>query len=188
MNISDKLLNLYNDLLRVYTERVTELEYEIKKDNMPHGLVAHLVINDRCFTPNIYLKKNDPPFYIETKDIIIPRLLHFLAIYENVSDTDKNTFDDLKPKTVYQEYLDELYSKKLPFLDFLESKKKEQIYDKADYKVYHVPKKISNKLKDKKRYEESLANYTESINQKEKCIQETKDLIKLFNEYKNTSF
>lgn len=179
----ESILKLYQTLLEVYTEQVKGLESRMKEAQKEHHIawVPHAVLNSRMFTYDEYLTNvYHDGFCYEEKNHVMPHLINFLAAYEKCSDPDNATFENLKPKSEYQQYLDELYLGKGAFSDFLQSQLKE-LQTKASEIRYPSRPQRTNATRQLAKYREDLNEYEEKIESINRCKQEVNERIKLFN-------
>jgi len=181
-----KLLDSYIELLEIYTEEVIKLESlrDKEADQYPRWNPA-MTLNDRMFTYDEYLNNNSHRGYCyKEKNVIIPFLLKFIAVFENSSEATKLDFENLKPKNQYQEYLDDLFSKKTPFLDFLKSQLNE-LQDSKNKNITPFPPIRKNATQQQLKYEKYRKEYREEIESLDRCRKEVIARIKTFEELKS---
>jgi hypothetical protein len=175
------IFELYKTLLETYTEQVKGLEAAKKEAEKNHAAwIPHKVLNSRMFTYDEYL--NNASYggwcYAE-KNRIMPHLLNFIAAYEKCSFEEKETFEKLKPKNEYQQYLDELYIGKGEFIPFLESQLKDLLHIERTYQIPHKPQR-SNATRQLVKYQKELKEYEERIASINRCREEVYERIKYF--------
>lgn len=181
----NKLLELYQTLLEVYTDQVKGLENkkkEVEKEHRHIQWLPHRALNCRMFTYDEYLTNAyNGGFCYEEKNKVMPHLIYFLSSYEKCSDEERKNFESVKPKNEYQQYLDELYIGKGSLLTFLESQLKQLRDSELNTKVPYPPqrrnatRKITEYHEDKRKYEEEI----EIIN---RCRQEVRERMHMFND------
>jgi len=180
----ETITQLYQTLLEAYTEQVKGLENKKKETQKQHHIewIPHVVLNSRMFTYDEYLTNvYHGGFCYEEKNNVMPHLVNFLAVYEKSSDEEKTTFENLKPKNEYQQYLDELYIGKGAFIAFLESQLKELQNKESNCRYPSRPQR-SNATRQLAKYREDKEKYDEDIESINRCRKEINERIELFNE------
>ncbi|MWB92816.1 hypothetical protein GON26_00405 [Flavobacterium sp. GA093] len=180
-----KLLDSYIELLKIYTEEVTKLELLKDQENDKHSRWnPAITLNRSMFTYDEYLNNDlHRGYYFKEKNLIMPFLLKFIAIFENSSEEEKLDFENLKTKNKYQENLDDLVSNKVPLLDFLKFQLKELQELKYTYTIPFPPKRKNATLQQAK-YEKDIKEYWVKANSLERCREEVNARIKNFEELK----
>lgn len=182
----NNLLTLYTELLKVYTEQVQKLEALKTEHSIEHRIewMPHLVLNDRMFTYDEYLQNPyHGGFCFAEKNQVMPHLVSFIAAYESTNEEDKNEFLKLKPKSQYQEYLDDLLKNKSPFLEMLQSQLRGLQEIQYRYDIPSPPRR-SNATRQLAKYEVDRKEYFEKVGSLDRCRNEVNDRIKLFKELK----
>jgi hypothetical protein len=183
-------LNLYQRLLEVYTEKVKGLEEKKKilEAEIGHqiGWIPHMVLNSRMFTYDEYLTNiHHGGFCFEEKNHVMPHLINFLAAYEKSSEEDRGIFENLKPKSEYQKYLDTLYLTKGDFSEFLQFQLKELQDKENSYRPPFRPQR-RNATRQLAKYREDMNEYEEKIDSINRCRQEVTERINLYNHLLNS--
>lgn len=180
----EKLLELYRNLLKVYSEQVIGLEHETAEVQKQHhvGGIPYRVLNSRMFIPDAYLTNvyNGGICY-EEKSLIMPYLVDFIAHYEKITDEDKAIFEAAKDKSDYQVYLDSLLVKVTPFKPFLEAQLSEYRSKEIELKSPYRPQR-QNATNQWAKYRKEEQDYQDKLCDIKRCINEIETRILLFEE------
>ena len=161
----------YDDLLKSYTEQVVKLE-KIKLEHRQISWSPFGVLDSRIFIYDEYLTNDlHRGFCYEEKNLIMPYLVQFMAEYEQSSEEEKAKLEEIKPKSQYQESLDNLSTASLPFIDFKKMKLKELTNLKYSFTIPFPPKR-RNATRQIAQYQEDRKKYFEQLDILERCKKE----------------
>jgi len=180
-----KLLDSYNELSKIYTKEVIKMDsLRDKVANTNPNWNPAKTLNARMFIYDEYLNNNFYSGYCyKEKNVIMPFLLKFIAVFENSSEETKLDFENLTPKNQYQIDLLDLFIKKIPFLDFLKSQLN-QLDDLKNKNAAPFPPIRKNATRQHSKYEKDSIEYREEIESLDRCRNEVFARIKIFEELK----
>jgi hypothetical protein len=180
-----RILQHYDNLLKVYTDEVTLFEKQKEEFNKVEGSnkdvsSPHSVINHRMFHFDEWLTN---PFHnyfcYEQKKKILPLLIRFISEFNQLTNDEKEIFEKSRIKDKYQEFLDELWKPKLDFLKFLDLLKKERDEHKLTFRYPPKPSR-SNAHRQLAEFEKKKTDYWKDMDSNENCIKEIAEWKKIY--------
>ncbi|WP_298136917.1 hypothetical protein [Flavobacterium sp.] len=184
-----KIIEYYNKLLEVYTGEIIYFENEkdrVNKEESPHSVrwEPKAVINTRMFHFDEWLTNPYHNYFCyEQKKKILPLLIEFISAYNQLTDNEKEEFEQERTKNKYQEYLDELWKPKLNFISVLDALKKERQNLKETFDYPSKPSR-PNAHRQWEEYDKKIKEYWKKVEVEDNCIKEISDWKNIYESIK----